>query len=356
MTSTTSTTTDATSISKKNVSEKNTSDDTTTSQPTTSTECKDSTPTGPTVQQLLDLVKELKNVSKMSTSTDSPSTTKTCKEEQKPPAVRTPETITGTTTVTKADFENFKREILTISTQNSERFQPPTQSMPGKYSKKKRNFSETIILILPIFFYVRTGSIISYQKNIHSPYNKYPFHDVRSPYTYPYHSYVPHLAPLNPTAPPVPITPTSLPHVNEALSRVERDIQGLHNSLSHPHTLNNEHSYQRSVQISKQVENLTSMVGTLKEKMKCYEKNRYTATPTVRSPLISHDNMIQRGNLNRPANPYLKKKHSPPKNSVTPTINLPKVPKYPNDNSADYYDPVLSQDIDDRIRRRMTEK
>ena len=104
LTSTTTTTTDATSISKKNVSEKNTSDDTTTSQPTTSTECKDSTPTGPTVQQLLDLVQELKNVSKMSTSTDSPSTTKTCKEEQKPPAVCTPETIAGTTTVTKAVF------------------------------------------------------------------------------------------------------------------------------------------------------------------------------------------------------------------------------------------------------------
>ena len=41
------------------------------------------------------------------------------------------------TVVHKADFENFKREILTISTQNLERFQPPTQSMPGKYSKKK---------------------------------------------------------------------------------------------------------------------------------------------------------------------------------------------------------------------------
>ena len=101
------------------------------------------------------------------------------------------------------------------------------------------------------------------------------------------------------------------------------------------------------------------MVGTLKEKMKCYEKNRYTATPTVRSPLISHDNIIRRGNWKtaiRPANPYLKKKPSPPKNSITPTINLPKVPKYPNNNLADYYDPVLSQDIDDRIRRRMTEK
>ena len=152
MTSTTTTTTDATSISKKNVSEKNTSDDTTTSQPTTSTECKDSTNTGATVQQLLDLVKELKNVSKMSTSTDSPSTTKTCKEEQKPPAVRTPETNAGTTVITKADFENFKREILTISTQNSERFQPPTQSMPGKYSKKKETFQKQLFLILPIFF------------------------------------------------------------------------------------------------------------------------------------------------------------------------------------------------------------
>ena len=88
----------------------------------------------------------------MSTSTDSPSTTNTCKEEQKPPAVCTPETNAGTTTVTKADFENFKREILTISTQNSERFQPPTQSMPGKYSKKKRNFSETIMFNLTYIF------------------------------------------------------------------------------------------------------------------------------------------------------------------------------------------------------------
>ena len=130
---------------------------TTAKLPTATTDTS-STTTTPTVQQLIDLVQEIKNVSE-------PASTPVCKQEQMASAA-------STTPVTKEDFETFKREMLQLSTRNSERFPPPSQSMPGTYTQKIRNVSETF-KNSHLFFYLRSGSIIHYQYlSLHHPYLK----------------------------------------------------------------------------------------------------------------------------------------------------------------------------------------
>ena len=111
--------------------------------PTTTTDTS-STTSKPTVQQLIDLVQEIKKVSDFAIPTTVPASTPVCKQEQMASAA-------STTPVTKEDFETFKREMLQLSTRNSERFPPPSQSMPGTYNQNLRNVSE-IFLNSYLFF------------------------------------------------------------------------------------------------------------------------------------------------------------------------------------------------------------
>ena len=94
-----------------------------------------STTTKPTVQQLIDLVQEIKNVSEISLPTTVPASTPVSKQEQMASAATT-------LPVTKEDSERFKREMLQLSTCNSEYFPTPSQSMPGTYTQKIINVSE----------------------------------------------------------------------------------------------------------------------------------------------------------------------------------------------------------------------
>ena len=134
--------------------------------------------------------------------------------------------------------------------------------------------------------------------------------------------------PYLPTSTPVPvhhatITPTNLPQVNDAFSKVERDLNCLNDTLSHPHTINNPTSYQRAVNITSKIEELTSAVGSLRQKMKSYEKNshnspdnrRYKVSPSSLKHLtknVMYNSSIVSPTFRqpyvKPENPYLKKK------------------------------------------------
>ena len=78
----------------------------------------------------------------------------------------------------------------------------------------------------------------SYHKNIRSPYDAtYEHPTPPPPYHTPYYPYLhstvhhPHHLSSVPTS-------TSLPQVNDAFSRVERDLKNLNDTLSHPYTVN----------------------------------------------------------------------------------------------------------------------
>ena len=143
-------------------------------------------------------------------------------------------------------------------------------------------------------------------------------------YTLPY---LPHLPPSTPTSLPYSIHHTTpLPNVNDALSRVEHDLKNLTYSLSHPHTLNNPTSYNRTRDITTQIENLSSIVGTLKQKMTTYENSPNTISnrplhvspiprqqPAMQSPKnvrFSHNIISPPLQRRKPANPYIKKRSS----------------------------------------------
>ena len=193
--------------------------------------------------------------------------------------------------------------------------------------------------------------------------------------------YLPNLPPNHPATVHHPIAPTSLPHVNDAFGRVERNLSVLNNTLSHPHTLNNASSYHRAVNISNQVENLTSMVGSLKKKIQSFENSksfhsenvRYKISPTACKPGNNKHNMTT---YNPPTsiispptprikvtNPYLKKKKGIQKtnNSVQKTNPSPSSQQsFSLDNfdfdPIDFYDPVPSNEHNGSVCRRMNEK
>ena len=65
--------------------------------------------------------------------------------------------------------------------------------------------------------------------------------------------------------------------MNVAFSRVERDLNDLNSTLSHPHTINNPTSYQHACNISAKIEEMSSAVGSLRQKMKSYESGIYNS-------------------------------------------------------------------------------
>ena len=148
------------------------------------------------------------------------------------------------------------------------------------------------------------------------------------------------------------------------MSRVERDIKNLHTTLSHPHTLNNESSFNRTMNISNQVENLTSMVGTLKQKMTSFENRRYFTTPQhPKNPTATTNVFSPPLQRVRPVNPYLRKKVSPKKTvkEVHKSFSQPTPNRHirinkKNDNSSSRYDPTPSQEPHDAYTRRFLEK
>ena len=119
--------------------------------------------------------------------------------------------------------------------------------------------------------------------------------------------------------------------MNDAFSQVERDIEDLNSTLSHPHTINNAASYQRACNISAKIEELSSVVGSLRQKMISYERGNhnspenlcYKSSPSSLKHLTK--NVMYDANIVSPTfkpplvcpkNPYLKKKKvnfSPPK-------------------------------------------
>ena len=97
--------------------------------------------------------------------------------------------------------------------------------------------------------------------------------------------------PIHQYHPPVPM------NVNDALSKVENDLNQLTYSLHHPHTLNHPTTYNRACNITAKVESLTSMVDSLKRKMTSYENSPSRAgknlklSPILRQPSNSPKNV-----------------------------------------------------------------
>ena len=86
----------------------------------------------------------------------------------------------------------------------------------------------------------------------------------------PYHvPYVPSFHHTVPSTQHHPTVSTQLPNVNEALSKVENDLQSLNDTLSHPHTINDPISFIRASQISSQVQKLNKKCPLLKSTHKC---------------------------------------------------------------------------------------
>ena len=86
----------------------------------------------------------------------------------------------------------------------------------------------------------------------------------------PYHvPYVPSFHHTVPSTQHHPTVSTQLPNVNEALSKVENDLQSLNDTLSHPHTINDPISFIRASQISSQVQQLKKKCPLLKSNHKC---------------------------------------------------------------------------------------
>ena len=119
--------------------------------------------------------------------------------------------------------------------------------------------------------------------------------------------------------------------MNVAFSRVERDLNDLNSTLSHPHTMNNPTSYQHACNISAKIEEMSSAVGSLRQKMKSYESGiynspenrRYKPSPSslkhITKNVMYDPNIVSptlRAPFVVPENPYKKKKTSafpPPK-------------------------------------------
>lgn len=116
--------------------------------------------------------------------------------------------------------------------------------------------------------------------------------------------------------------------------------------------------------ISNQVENLTSMVGTLKQKLTSFENCRYfntpqhpknpTAKPKVFSPPLPKV---------RPVNPYLRKKVSPKKKLKefakifsVPTPNCHINNNQNSDSATNRYNPTPSQEPHDTYTRWFLKK
>ena len=208
--------------------------------------------------------------------------------------------------------------MQSLSARGSERFSTSAQSMPGMYLHNFLFIQKRFYFVLTNFYSTYTGSIISYQKNIHSPYD--PTYDRPTPPP-PYHPpYFPYL----PTAVHHPhhlsnaSTSASLPQVNDAFSRVERDLKNLNDTFSHPYTVNDPTSYHRAVNISSKVDQLTSMVGSLREKLTSYEKCR------IASPDARHYKNLP--NSSRPIIKPPSKNVKIAPNIVSPSLRPPFVP------------------------------
>ena len=237
-----------------------------------------STSDDPNSAALTELLRVIRKIEKLSFRDDVPSTsnklpsttTNTTTVTPSPPVKNEHATETTTPLVTKNDFESFKKEMLDITKSNSERFPVPTQSMPGTL-KKKKHFLLLYFLYTNYYLFLPTpGSIISYQKNIHSPYNHPMYENTPIVPITPYHvPYVPSFHHTVPSTQHHPTVSTQLPNVNEALSKVENDLQSLNDTLSHPHTINDPISFIRASQISSQVQKLNKKCPLLKSTHKC---------------------------------------------------------------------------------------
>ena len=129
-----------------------------------------------------------------------------------------------TASVTKEDFEHFKSEMRSLSARESERFPTSAQSMPGMYLHDFLFIQKRFYIVLTNFYFTYTGSIISYQKNIHSPYDAtYDRPTPPPPYHPPYFPYLPTTV-HHPHYLSNARTSTSLPQVNDAFSKVECDF------------------------------------------------------------------------------------------------------------------------------------
>jgi len=129
----------------------------------------------------------------------------------------------------------------------------------------------------------------------------------------PYHvPYVPSFHHTVPSTQHHPTVSTQLPNVNEALSKVENDLQSLNDTLSHPHTINDPISFIRASQISSQVQQLNKKMSVVKKQPQVPPSSMFSPrsrTVIQRTKNVSFSpNLVSppsiRPNYTKPTNPY----------------------------------------------------